>query len=262
MNVALSTIAPSALAGRSAIVTGAAGGIGLAVARKLSQFGASVTIMDRDIDRARAAAEDFPPAVCTVCGGDVSVEADLRAVFAHAIAFAGKVDILVNNAGIIEHMVPTAEQELSQWQRLIDVHLRGAFIGSQFLARHVLGRQGQGSIVNMASITALRPIRGSNGYAVAKAALAMLTQTMAADLTGQGVRVNAVAPGFTRTPLANVEGGIGADFSEVFARIPLKRLAQPDEIAEVVAFLVSDAASYVSGAVIPVDGGWAANCGP
>ncbi|MEJ6009386.1 SDR family NAD(P)-dependent oxidoreductase [Novosphingobium aquae] len=262
MSDALSTIAVGALAGRAAIVTGAAGGIGLAVARKLCQFGASVTIMDRDISRARAAAVQFPAGACTVCGGDVSLEEDMRAVFDHAIAFAGKIDILVNNAGIIEHVVPTAQQDLAQWQRLIDVHLKGAFISSQLFARHVLDRQAQGSIVNMASITALRPMRGSNGYAVAKAALTMMTQTMAADLTGQGVRVNAVAPGFTRTALANVEGGIGADFRQVFDRIPLKRLARPEEIAEVVAFLVSDAASYVSGAVIPVDGGWAANCGP
>lgn len=262
MSAPAGTIGPTSLAGRSAIVTGGAGGIGLAVAQKLNQLGAVVTIVDRDPARARLAVQSLSSSEFTVFGADVADQAELAAAFDHAIGFAGKIDILVNNAGIVEHVIPTVDQDLAQWQRLIDVHLKAAFIGSQLFARHIVGRQGQGAIVNMASITALRPMRGSNGYAVAKAALAMMTQTMAADLTGLGIRVNAIAPGFTRTPLASVDGGIGADFRDVFARIPMKRLARPEEIAEVAAFLSSDAASYVSGAVIPVDGGWAANCGP
>ena len=163
---------------------------------------------------------------------------------------------------IAEHVIPTVDQKLETWQRLMDVHLRAAFITSQLFARHVLGRQGQGNIVNISSITALRPMRGSNGYVVAKAALATMTQTMAAEWSGLGIRVNAVAPGFTRTALAGGPGEIGADFSDVLSRIPMQRLGRPDEIAEVVAFLASDAASYVSGAMIAVDGGWAVNCGP
>ena len=262
MSTAASTVPPGALTGRSAIVTGAAGGIGFAIAKKLHQLGAEVTIMDRDVERARKAAEPLLAAGCTVVGGDVREEADLKAVFDHAIAASGKIDILVNNAGIAEHVIPTIDQKLDTWQRLIDVHLRAAFITSQLFARHVLGRQGQGAIVNISSITALRPMRGSNGYVVAKAGLATMTQTMAAEWSGQGIRVNAVAPGFTRTALAGAPGEIGADFSDVLSRIPMQRLGRPDEIAEVVAFLASDAASYVSGTMIPVDGGWAVNCGP
>lgn len=251
-----------ALAGRSALITGAAGGIGFAIAEKLNQLGAEVIIMDLDVERARATAEARLVSGYTVVGGDVCSEADLKAAFDHAIAASGKVDILINNAGIMERVIPTIDQELSTWQRLMDVHLRAAFITSQMFARHVLARQGQGNIVNISSITALRPMRGSNGYVVAKAALATMTQTMAAEWSGQGIRVNAVAPGFTRTALAGSVGEIGADFRDLFARIPMKRLGRPEEIAEVVAFLVSDAASYVSGAMIPIDGGWAANCGP
>lgn len=262
MNAAVSTVPPGALAGRSAIVTGAAGGIGFAIAKKLHQLGAEVTIMDRDVERARRAAEPLLAAGCTVVGGDVREEDDLKALFDHAIAAFGKVDILVNNAGIAEQVMPTVDQQLDKWQRLMDVHLRAAFITSQLFARHVLGRQGQGSIVNISSITALRPMRGSNGYVVAKAGLAMMTQTMAAEWSGQGIRVNAVAPGFTRTSLAGKPGELGADFSDVLSRIPMQRMGRPDEIAEVAAFLASDAASYVSGAMIPVDGGWAVNCGP
>lgn len=259
---AVSSVPPGALAGRSAVVTGAAGGIGLAIACKFNQLGARITIMDRDVERARAAAEPLLGSDCTVVGGDISDEADVKAMFDHAIAFAGKVDILINNAGIMERVIPTVDQELSKWQRLLDVHLKAAFMTSQAFARHVLERQGQGNIVNVSSIASMRPMRSSNGYAVAKAALAMMTQTMAAEWSGQGIRVNAVAPGFTRTAFADSVGDIGADFREVFARIPMKRMGRPEEIAEVVAFLVSDAASYVSGAIVPIDGGWSVNCGP
>jgi NAD(P)-dependent dehydrogenase (short-subunit alcohol dehydrogenase family) len=257
-----STVPQGALAGRSAIVTGAAGGIGFAIAEKLNELGADVTIMDRDVERARATAEARLASGYTVVGGDVRREEDLKAMFDHAVGAWGKVDILVNNAGIMEFVIPTVDQELAKWQRLMDVHLRAAFITSQMFGRHVLERQGNGNIINVSSITALRPMRSSNGYVVAKAALAAMTQTMAAEWSGQGIRVNAVAPGFTRTHFAGSANEAGADFSDVFGRIPMKRLGQPREIAEVVAFLVSDAASYVSGALIPIDGGWAANSGP
>lgn len=250
------------LSGRVAIVTGAASGMGLASARKLNQLGAQVLVMDRDLERARVNAAELIANGCDVVGGDVSDEGDVQAMFAHAISFAGKVDILVNNAGILEKPTRTVDQELSDWQRLLDVHLRGTFLASRELGRHLIGRNAPGAIVNISSVSALRPFRASNGYAVAKAAVAQMTQTMAADWGRRGIRVNSVAPGFIKTPMADAMEGNGGMRDEMFVRVPMNRWGLPEEIAEVVAFLVTDAASFVSGAVIPVDGGWCANAGP
>lgn len=236
-------------AGRRAIVTGGGSGIGEAVCHLLAREGAAVTVLDRDAAGAErvAAAVGGRSAVVDVRDGD----AVTAAVHEAAEAMGGLTD-LVNNAGI-GTAKPLLDYTDKEWALLIAVNLTGTFHGIRAAAPIMLAG-GAGSIVNNASLTGLRPTRGEGPYSAAKAGVLALTQNAALEL-GPTIRVNAVAPGMIRTPLTamvveNDEWRAAAE-----SGTPAGRIGTADEVAEVIAFLASDAASYVTGQTIVVDGG-------
>ncbi|HEV8065030.1 MAG TPA: SDR family NAD(P)-dependent oxidoreductase [Acidimicrobiales bacterium] len=241
--------APDLLAGRRAVVTGAGAGIGLATALCLSAAGAQVVALDIDAAAAAAAAELVGG---TAVVADVSKAASLEGAFATAASSMGGLDILVNNAGI---GAVTALHRVTdeQWMRLVDVNLKGVFYGIR-AAVPLLRAAGGGAIVNVSSLSGLRPTRGEGPYSAAKAGVIALTSSAALEY-GPEIRVNCVSPGVIETPLTEPLLGIEAMRERIERRIPLRRVGQAHEVANVVTFLASDLASYLTGTNIVIDGG-------
>lgn len=236
-------------AGRQVIVTGGGSGIGEATCRLFAREGAAVTVLDRDGDSATRVAADIGgrAAVVDVRDGD----AVTLAVNEAAEAMGGLTD-LVNNAGIGTAR-PLLDYTDKQWALLIGVNLTGTFHGIR-AAGPIMLAAGKGSIVNNASLTAIRPTRGEGPYSAAKAGVLALTQNAALEL-GPAVRVNAVAPGMIHTPLTEMVVSNDEWRTAAESGTPAGRIGTADEVAEVIAFLASDAASYVTGQTIVVDGG-------
>ncbi len=234
-----------AFAGRTAVVTGGARGIGDAIIRALIEAGATVVSLDKmEPEQAR-------PGV-RYLDADVSDAASVGAAFA-AIE---RVDVLVSNAGI-QRVGLIGRLSFEDWQAVIGTHLTGFFLcASQAVPRMI--RQGQGgAIVSIASTAGFVGIPGRGPYCAAKAGIMGLTRTLALEVATVGIRVNAVAPGYTRTKLidqALKDGSLREDW--MVERVPMKRLGTPEEIARVVRFLASDEAAYITGQVITADGGW------
>ena len=248
-------------AGRTALVTGAAGGIGLAVASRLLAEGARVALADRAAEAlARSCSALGPDAVAVL--GDLAEEAGAERLFDDAVAAIGPVDILVNNAGVAEPIARTINQSLADWQSVLDVNLRGTFLMSRAWGRQALRRGQGGVLVNVASIVGIVGVPASNAYGTSKAAVIHLTRSLASEWASKGIRVNCVAPGFIEAPMAAAMFGQGVNRERVEARVPMRRLGLASEVAAAVAYLASDDASYVTGAVLPVDGGWCAYGGP
>jgi NAD(P)-dependent dehydrogenase (short-subunit alcohol dehydrogenase family) len=234
---------------RVAVVTGAARGIGDAIARRLVSEGARVVSLDR---AAPAAARDGIRDV----EADVSDPASVAAAFSSVDAEEGRVDVLVNNAGI-QRVGLAGQLSYEDWQAVIGTHLTGMFLCcSQAIPRMTAGGRG-GAIVSIASAAGLVGLPGRGPYSAAKAGIMGLTRVLAMEGAAAAIRVNAVAPGFTRTELIQQALDDGSLTEEWMLRnVPLDRIAEPDEIARVVSFLASDAASYVTGQTLPADGGW------
>ena len=244
------------LANKIAIVTGAAQGIGLATALKFAREGASVVLCDVkpaavDTAVAAVAAVAVAGAVCIGQVVDVTDRVQVDAMVANTIARFGRVDVLVNNAGITKD-ARLQKMTLEQFDAVIDVNLRGVFHCSQAVADAMVA-QGSGSILNASSVVGVYGNFGQTNYAATKFGVIGFTKTWSRELGPKGVRVNAVAPGFVETPiLATVPDKVLAQMRD---EVPLRRLGKPEEIANVYAFLASDEASYVNGAVIEVAGG-------
>ena len=240
-----------------AIVTGAADGIGWATAQRLAADVDHVALLDLREDAARARAAELGAAhIGVAC--DVSAEASVAAAVGAVLERFGRIDILVNNAGIGEQAAPTLEQDVAAFDRVLNVHVRGTFLMSRAAARAMLA-QGSGAIVNIASIAGLAGIPTRNAYGAAKAGIHAMTRSMATEWGRGGIRVNAIAPGYVRTALIDKLAQEGkVDTGAIERRAPLGRLARPEEIAEAAWFLASPAASYITGVVLNVDGGWLA----
>ena len=245
--------------GKVAVITGGSSGIGAATARLLHEEGASVVIADLDSSNGTALVEELGSNSARFIATDVSDFVQVEALLNGAKATFGRLDVLFNNAGI-GSFSSIPELATEDWRKVIAVDLDGVFYGIK-AAIPIMRSQGGGVIINTASISGLAGDFGFAAYNAAKAAVINLTRTAAIDHAREGIRVNAVCPGPVDTPIIaaiSQTPGLRAAWDKA---VPMGRFARPEEIATVVAFLASDAASYMTGAAVPVDGGLTAHTG-
>ncbi|GAA0957925.1 3-oxoacyl-ACP reductase FabG [Actinocorallia libanotica] len=241
------------LEGRSAIITGAAQGIGLAIARVLAGAGARLVIGDIDAQAVKDAAEELEAGGATVlpvrC--DVTDEDDVEVLVQACATEYGSVDVLVNNAGITRDAT-LRKMTAEQFRQVMDVHLFGTWLGMKH-ASLKMREQGSGSIVNISSISGKVGLIGQTNYSAAKAGIVGMTKAGAKELAHLGVRVNAIQPGLVRTAMTEA---LRPDiWAEKLAGVPMNRAAEPEEIGKVALFLASDLSSYMTGTVLEVTGG-------
>jgi meso-butanediol dehydrogenase / (S,S)-butanediol dehydrogenase / diacetyl reductase len=250
------------LKGRTALITGGGTGIGAAIAERFVAEGARVCITGRRKEKLDQQAAAFSGESVLTLAGDVSIHDDVKRMVAATVAFGGGIDILVNNAAS-DALGPIAELDPEDWRRVLEINLTGPFLLMKEAIPDMIERGG-GSIINIASIGGLRCMPAAPAYGASKAGLIFLTQQAALDYGPFGIRCNAVCPGATRTKmLEEAVSGIaketGADLDSILARfsscIPLRRVAAPSEMGTVCTFLASDESSFMTGAVLVVDGG-------
>ena len=235
------------------VVTGAANGIGAACARLFSASGARLALWDIDAAAAQALAAELGNEAKSIrC--NVASRSEVEAATATTLAAFGRIDVLVNNAGIFRN-VDFLDHSEDDWDAVIGVNLKGAFLVGQAVARE-MAKSGGGAIVNMSSVNGVMAIPTIASYNASKGGINQLTRAMALSLADRGIRVNAVAPGTIATELAQKAVLGSAEARErIMSRTPMRRLGEPGEIASVCAFLASDAASYMTGEIVVVDGG-------
>ena len=239
--------------GKRIIVTGAAQGIGRAIAALLAEQGAALLLCDVNLEKTEEAAREIGAggATCLACRADVTRPADADALVQDAVQRLGAVDALVNNAGITRDNVLLRMKE-DQWDQVMAVNLKGTFNRTRAAIRAML-RQKRGTVINIASITGLMGNAGQANYSASKAGVIGFTKAVAREYADRGITVNAVAPGFIQTAMTDAIPE--KEREALINQIPLKRLGTPLDVAQVVCFLASDEAAYITGQVIGVNGG-------
>ncbi len=250
------------LEGKTALVTGGGTGIGAAITERFVAEGAKVCITGRRKEKLDKEAAAYPAGSVLACPGDVSVYDDVKRMVATTVAFGGSIDVLVNNAAHDVYGIIT-ELEPEDWQQVMNVNLTGPYMLMKETLPHMI-EKGGGSIINISSIGGIRCMAGSPAYGTSKAGLIHLTKAVALDYGPFGVRCNAVCPGATRTEmfedtLGKIAEAKGTDIESLLKNfslpIPLRRVSKPKEMAGVCAFLASEDSSFMTGAVLAVDGG-------
>jgi NAD(P)-dependent dehydrogenase (short-subunit alcohol dehydrogenase family) len=253
------TMTTSEFAGRVALVTGAGSGIGAQVARDLAWAGATVVATDRRVDRVDAVTAEWGDmaALFITRSLDVTDRSAFGALVAEVVEQFGRLDVLVNNAGVVRPPRPLSEWTDADWDHVMGVNAKGVFNGLASVLPQMISQRG-GVVLNVGSVSAVKSVPGLGPYGASKAAVTALTRTAALEAGPHGVRVNELQPGPTLTPMVTGPDHAPTDAAAGFARqVPLGRVSTPQEQSGVAMFLLSDAASYVNGASLLVDGGMA-----
>lgn len=252
------------LDGKVALITGGGTGIGAAIAKRFVADGAKICIVGRRQDYLDQVAESLPPGTAVKCSGDVSKPEDIERMVATVLTFGGRLDVLVNCAGVSSRGAIT-DVDPDEWREIIDVNLTGPFLLMKAAIPHMI-KGGGGSVINISSLGGLRCLPSKSAYCTSKAGLIMLTQQAALDYGPHNIRCNVVCPGAVKTSM--IEGAlssraetIGSDATSILdigsKEVPLRRPAVPNEISGICSYLASDDSSYMTGAVLVVDGGTA-----
>lgn len=246
---------PDRFTGKVVFITGAASGIGLATAVAFAREGAHVAIADRNEDALKRAVEDVRTAggevLAITC--DVSKPDQIEAAITRTVETFDRLDIAFNNAGVENKAVPLAEIDLDEWDRILDINLRGTFVCMKHEIAQML-KQGGGVVVNTSSGAGVRGVAGGAAYVASKHAIIGITKSAALDYAKSNIRVNAVLPGNIETPM--MDRFTGGDIQKAIDLEPVGRLGKCEEIAEAVLWMSSDLGGFVTGAAISVDGGW------
>lgn len=250
------------LEGKVALITGGGSGIGAAVAGRFVEEGAKVCITGRRKEPLEAMVKRFPAGSACFCEGDVTRIEDVKNMVRTAVSLGGTIDVLVNNAGITGP-TPVREVDPDLWRRTIEINLIGPFL-TMHVAIPMMIRQGGGSIINVASVGGIRAIPGASAYCASKVGLIHLTKQVSSDYASQGIRCNAVCPGFVRTAMVEHEMDVLAElldtdrdgaFNKVAQNTPVGWISSPEDIAGIFTYLASEESRYMTGAELVIDGG-------
>lgn len=239
------------------VITGAGSGMGRAMVQEFAGRGALVAAIGRTQSKIDESVRLLAsPGQARTFAADVSIEGDVIRAIEGIVAHWGRIDVLVNNAGVLDTYEPAHEVSLEAWESVLSTNLTGPFLMSKYAIPHML-RQGKGSIVNIASISSFSAAGGGSAYTASKHGLLGLTRQLCFEYGSKGIRVNAICPGATATPMA-LHGGADAlpDMDEGVMKTPAKRWCRPDEIARLTAFLAGDESDFVHGSSFVIDGGW------